>query len=83
MGSLTTVRGLGRISMCTNVPYEIGHLGFGGDSDTPNAAMVYNLRTTSFSIISRTKVWGCWCLYWLLSDGECTCPVASITVPVV
>ena len=74
MGSLTTVRGLGRISMCTSVSYEIGRLGFGGDSVTSNAAVVY---------ISHTKVWGCWCLYWSLSDKECTCPVASNTVPVV
>ena len=56
MGSLTTVRGLGRISMCTNVPYEIGHLGFGGDSVTPNAAMVYNLRTISFSLIKNESM---------------------------
>ena len=49
MGSLTTVRGLGRISMCTSVSYKIGRLGFGGDSVTPNATVVYILHTTSFS----------------------------------
>ena len=56
MGSLTTVRGLGRISMCTSVSYEIGRLGFGGDSVTPNAAVVYILHTTSFSFIKNESM---------------------------